>query len=63
MVAISQSDGKILAVGEDARQMLGRTPETIEVNRPMRDGVIADYLVTERMLHHFIKPSGRQPFL
>lgn len=62
VVAISQSDGKILAVGEDARQMLGRTPETIEVNRPMRDGVIADYLVTERMLHHFIKRVGGSRF-
>lgn len=58
VVAISQSDGKILAVGEDARQMLGRTPDTIEVNRPMKDGVIADYLVTQAMLSHFIKRVG-----
>ncbi|MGH2542030.1 MAG: rod shape-determining protein [Ardenticatenaceae bacterium] len=58
VVAISQVDGKILAVGRDARQMLGRTPETIEVNRPMKDGVIADYLVTQAMLSHYIKRVG-----
>jgi rod shape-determining protein MreB len=62
VVALSQSDGKILAVGEDARQMLGRTPETIEVNRPMKDGVIADYKVTEYMLRHFIKRVGGNSF-
>ncbi len=58
VVAISQSDGKILAVGSDAHAMLGRTPDTIEVNRPMKDGVIADYLVTQKMLKHFIKRAG-----
>jgi rod shape-determining protein MreB and related proteins len=63
VVAISQSDGKILAVGEDARRMLGRTPETIEVNRPMKDGVIADYLVTQAMLNHFIKRVGGNRFV
>ncbi|HEX8681822.1 MAG TPA: rod shape-determining protein [Ardenticatenaceae bacterium] len=63
VVAISQSDGKILAVGEDARKMLGRTPDTIEVNRPMKDGVIADYLVTQAMLSHFIKRVGGNPFM
>lgn len=62
VVAISQSDGKILAVGEDARRMLGRTPDTIEVNRPMKDGVIADYLVTQKMLQHFIKRVGGSSF-
>lgn len=62
VVALSQSDGKILAVGEDARQMLGRTPETIEVNRPMKDGVIADYKVTEYMLRYFIKRVGGNSF-
>ena len=54
VVAISLIDNKILAVGDEARAMLGRTPETIEVARPMRDGVIADYVVTEAMLRYFI---------
>lgn len=54
VVAISLVDNRILAVGNDARAMLGRTPETIEVSRPMRDGVIADYVVTEAMLRYFI---------
>jgi len=60
VVAISSNDSRIVAVGEEARQMLGRTPETIEVMRPMRGGVIADYLVTEAMLRYFIsKVCGR----
>ncbi|MGA9350056.1 MAG: rod shape-determining protein [Anaerolineae bacterium] len=60
MVAISANENKIIAVGEEARSMLGRTPETIEVMRPMRDGVIADYVVTEAMLRYFItKVCGR----
>ncbi len=54
VVAISVSDNRILAVGNEARAMLGRTPETIEVARPMRSGVIADYVVTEAMLRYFI---------
>ncbi len=60
VVAISISENKIVAVGTEAREMLDRTPETIEVMRPLRDGVIADYVVTERMLEHFIrKACGR----
>ncbi len=60
VVAIAVNDNKIVAVGKDARDMLGRTPETIEVARPLRDGVIADYVVTEAMLRYFItKVSGR----
>ena len=55
MVAISISDNKILAVGEEARTMLGRVPEAIEVLHPLRDGVIADYIVTEAMLRYFIE--------
>jgi rod shape-determining protein MreB and related proteins len=54
VVAISLVDNRILAVGNEAHAMLGRTPETIEVSRPMRDGVIADYVVTEAMLRYFI---------
>jgi len=60
VVAISSNDSRIVAVGEEARLMLGRTPETIEVLRPMRGGVIADYVVTEAMLRYFIsKVCGR----
>ncbi|NLV74371.1 MAG: rod shape-determining protein [Chloroflexi bacterium] len=65
VVAISQVDNRILAIGNEARAMLGRTPETIEVARPMRNGVIADYVVTEAMLRYFIgkvsSPFDRRP--
>jgi rod shape-determining protein MreB len=54
VVAISEQDNKILAVGEDAKKMIGRTPDSIIAYRPMRDGVIADYRVTEAMLRYFI---------
>jgi rod shape-determining protein MreB len=55
VVAISIRDNKIVSVGQEAREMLGRSPESIEVARPMRDGVIADYVVTEAMLRYFIR--------
>ncbi len=62
VVAISVNDNRIMAVGNEALEMLGRTPDTIEVLRPMRDGVIADYVVTEAMLRYFItKVVGRMP--
>lgn len=53
VVAVSELNNKILAVGEDAKQMIGKTPESIIAYRPMRDGVIADYRVTEAMLKYF----------
>ena len=53
VVAISEVDNKILAVGNEAKDMVGRTPESIIAYRPMRDGVIADYRVTEAMLRYF----------
>jgi len=60
MVAISVADNKIVAVGEEARTMQGRVPEAIEVLHPLRDGVIADYIVTEAMLRYFInRIAGR----
>lgn len=61
VVAISARDGKVKAVGLEARNMLGREPrETIEVVRPMKNGVIADYVVTQEMLRYFInKAVGR----
>ncbi len=57
VVAISVDDNKVLAVGAEAKEMLGRTPETIIASRPMRDGVIADYRVTEAMLRYFINKA------
>ena len=54
VVAVSADDNKVVAVGEDAKKMLGRTPEALIASRPMRDGVIADYQVTEAMLKYFI---------
>ena len=64
VVAISVRDNKIVAVGHDAADMIGRVPESIEVARPVRDGVIADYVVTEAMLRHFIRAViGRNPLL
>lgn len=54
VVAISLTDRKILAVGEEAKEMLGRTPDSIVASRPMKDGVIADYKTTEAMLKYFI---------
>ncbi len=54
VVALSVNDNRIVAIGREALAMMGRTPESIEVLRPMRDGVIADYMVTEAMLRYFI---------
>lgn len=54
VVAVSVDDNKVVAVGIEAKKMLGRTPEALMANRPMRDGVIADYQVTEAMLRYFI---------
>ena len=58
VVAISAEEYKIVAVGEEAKAMLGRTPDAIEVIRPLRDGVIADYRVTQRMLEYFIRKAA-----
>lgn len=57
VVAVSEQDNKILAVGLEAKGMIGRTPESIIAYRPMRDGVIADYRVTEAMLRYFINKA------
>lgn len=62
VVAINKDTDEILAVGEEARRMLGRTPANIVAVRPLRDGAISDYDITERMLKHFIRKtcgSGR----
>src|SRR5260370_14330572 len=61
LVAVNRDGTRILAVGRQALEMVGRAPDTIQVVRPMREGVIADFVVTEGMLHHFIgKVLGRQ---
>jgi len=63
VVAISRTNNKLIAVGEEARQMIGRTPGNIVAIQPMREGVIADYTVTEKMLEHFIhKICGNRRF-
>jgi len=63
VVAIDQNTNKFLAVGEEARRMLGRTPGNIIAIRPMKDGVISDYETTERMLKYFIRKAiGRTLF-
>lgn len=54
VVAVSRSENKILAVGLEAKKMVGRTPDSITAYRPMKDGVIADYRITEAMLRYFI---------
>ena len=58
VVAMDQQSGQVYAVGEKARQMLGRTPATIVATRPLRHGVIADFETTEQMLGHFVRRVG-----
>lgn len=58
VVAVSMPGNKILAVGEGAKEMIGRTPADIRVYRPLKDGVIADYKVTQSMLKYFIRKTS-----
>src|SRR6185436_19537147 len=60
VVAIDKEAKKVLAVGEEAKRMLGRTPASIVAIRPLKDGVIADYDQTEKMLRYFIGKVGRR---
>lgn len=62
VVAIDKNTDRILAVGEEARKMLGRTPGNIVAIRPLRDGVISDYHVTEKMLKHFLSEVSANNF-
>ena len=63
VVAVRADDNKVVAVGQDAKEMLGRTPGNIVASRPLKDGVIADYIVTQEMLSYFIdKVCGRTRF-
>jgi rod shape-determining protein MreB len=54
-VALDETTGEVSAVGKEAKEMLGRTPSKIRVIKPLRDGVIADFRVTEKMLTYFIQ--------
>src|SRR2546427_710394 len=60
VVAIQEADQSILAVGREAKAMLGRTPGNIRVIRPLKDGVIADFDITEKMLGYFISQTHRR---
>lgn len=63
VVAVRAEDNKVVAVGTEAKEMLGRTPGNITATRPLKDGVIADYIITEAMLSHFVdKVCGRARF-
>jgi len=64
VVAVRADDNKVVAVGSEAKEMLGRTPGNIVATRPLKDGVIADYVITESMLSYFIdKVCGRSRFI
>lgn len=64
VVAVTAEDNRVVAVGKEAKEMLGRTPGNVVAQRPLRDGVIADYSITESMLSYFIdKACGRSRFL
>ena len=62
VVAVTIDDNRVIAVGDEAKQMLGRTPGNIRASRPMREGVIADYVVTEAMLRYFIQKVSSKNF-
>lgn len=61
VVAINKDTNEVLAVGEEAKRMLGRTPSNIIATRPLKDGVIADYDHTEKMLRYFLRRVARRP--
>jgi len=63
VVAVAIEDNRVVAVGNEAKEMLGRTPGNISASRPMKDGVIADYVVTEAMLRYFIQKVCGRSFL
>lgn len=58
VVAVSLDENAVLAIGNEAKEMIGRTPESIVAHRPLRDGVIADYRVTEAMLRYLLQKAG-----
>ncbi len=63
VVAVSVSENRILAVGKEAKEMTGRTPDTIRVYRPLKDGVIAEYRITEAMIRYFIEKAPGIKFI
>jgi rod shape-determining protein MreB len=63
VVAVNTDTGAVLAVGAEAKRMIGRTPNHIQAVRPLRDGVIADFDITEKMLRYFIQAVHRRMFL
>ena len=62
VVAMQKDTGTVLAVGEEAKRMIGRTPGNIVAIRPMKDGVIADFDVTQSMLRYFISKTAKRIF-
>jgi rod shape-determining protein MreB and related proteins len=62
VVAVSTDDNRILAVGNEAKEMLGRTPDSVTTTQPLRDGVIADFRITEAMLRYFLEKAGALGF-
>jgi len=63
IVAINKSSGEVVAVGREAKEMLGRTPGNVVAIKPMKDGVIADFKVTEKMLTYFIQKAHNRRVL
>ena len=63
VVAVNQKTGQILAVGEEAKKMVGRTPSHIVAVRPLRSGVISDFEVTEQMLRYFIEKARKKKLI
>jgi actin-like ATPase involved in cell morphogenesis len=63
IVAINKTNGEVVAVGREAKEMLGRTPGNVVAIKPMKDGVIADFKVTERMLTYFIQKAHNRRVL
>jgi rod shape-determining protein MreB len=63
VVALNDTTGEVLAVGHEAKRMIGRTPDNITALRPMKDGVIADFEATEQMLRYFIQQVHRRRYL
>jgi len=63
IVALNRTTGEVEAVGKEAKEMLGRTPGNIVAIKPMKDGVIADFKVTEKMLNYFIQKAHNRKML
>ena len=63
VVAVDSETKRVLAIGKDAKEMLGRTPEKVKAIRPLKDGVIADFEITEIMLNYFIKKIKVKTYL